>query len=78
LTLATRNVSALVIDMSRAGFSSGESSTVTCTTDGPVTLRLTHLAPNARVRIGSTTLHANSAGTAVVPLPSGASTVRIG
>src|SRR5207302_1391779 len=78
LTLKTGNVSALAIDMVRAGFQPGQVSTVSCTTDGPITLRLTHLAPNARVRIGSTTLHADSSGTAVVALPSGASTIRTG
>jgi pimeloyl-ACP methyl ester carboxylesterase len=78
LSLTTGNVTSLAVDMTRAGFQPGQASTITCRTDGHVTLRLLHLAPNTRVRVGSTTVHADGAGTAVVPLPGGASTVLVG
>jgi hypothetical protein len=78
LTLKTANVLSLSVDMARAGFRPGQVSSVSATTDGPTTLRLTHLAPGARVRIGATTLHADSTGAVSVPLPAGASTVLIG
>ena len=78
LALTTANVSRLTIDMVRAGFRPGQTSTVTAKTDAPTSLRLTGLAPNAPVRIGTTTVRADGSGVAVVPLPAGASTVRIG
>jgi hypothetical protein len=78
LSLTTGNVAQLAVDMARAGFRPGQTSTITSRTDGAVTLRLLHLAPNARVRIGGTTMHADGNGTAIVSLPAGASTVLIG
>ena len=78
MTLTTGNVAQLGLDMARAGFRAGQASTIQCTTDGTVHLRLLHLVPNARVRVGGTTVHANGSGTAVVPLPAGGSDVLIG
>ncbi len=78
LFLTTGNVARLTVDMLRAGFVRGQASTVTTTTDGPVELRLTGLAPGTTVRIGTTAVRADGSGTAVVQLPSGAGSVRIG
>jgi hypothetical protein len=77
MTLKTGDVASLAIDMVRAGFRPGQASTITATTDGPVTVRLLGLAPGATVRVGSTTVHAGSNGTAVVAVPSGASTLQV-
>lgn len=78
MTLKTGNVARMSLDMPRAGFRPGQVSTITASTDGPVTLRLLNLAPNTRVRVGTATVFADGAGNANVPLPGGGSTVRIG
>jgi hypothetical protein len=78
LSLTTTNVARLTVDMARAGFRPGQVSTLTAQTDAPTTLRLTGLAPNAPVRVGTTTVRADGAGVAVTTLPAGTSVLRIG
>jgi pimeloyl-ACP methyl ester carboxylesterase len=78
LTLTTANVAHLAIDMVRAGFRPGQASRISARSDAPTTLVLHRLAPGSRVRVGPRTVVAHGSGTAVVPLPAGASTVSVG
>jgi hypothetical protein len=71
------NVSVLSFDLGRAGLAPGQRATITVTSDGPVRLGLTGLAPAQVVHAGSTSQTATAGGTAAVSLPAGASTVTL-
>jgi pimeloyl-ACP methyl ester carboxylesterase len=70
------NLTAVSIDAGRA-WNGATAGVLTLTTDGPMTLTLTGLAPGSTIQADGTTTTADAGGVAVVPLASGTTTVAV-